>query len=130
MTLKVLLPERVLIDEAVSKVKAEAINGSFTLLPRHVDFVAALVPGILSFEPEGGAERYAAIDEGTLVKCGDQVLLSTRNAAIGPDLEDLKRTIREQYEALDERERKAQSAAARIEADLVRRFMELDRRGP
>ena len=42
MHLKVLLPTRVLVDEAVSKVVAEAENGSFGLLPRHVDFVAAL----------------------------------------------------------------------------------------
>lgn len=47
MQLKVLLPTEVLIDEAASKITAEAENGCFCLLPNHVDFVAGLVPGLL-----------------------------------------------------------------------------------
>ena len=46
MRLKVLLPAKVAVDEEVTKVTAEAANGSFSLLPRHVDFIAALVPAI------------------------------------------------------------------------------------
>jgi len=45
MQLKVLLPTQVLVDEPVSKVVAEGEDGSFCLLPRHVDFTSALVPG-------------------------------------------------------------------------------------
>ncbi|WP_169981384.1 F0F1 ATP synthase subunit epsilon [Tautonia rosea] len=129
MMLRVLIPERVLISEKVNKIKAEAGNGSFTLLPKHVDFVAALVPGILSFESQEGGECFMAIDQGVLVKCGNEVFVSTRKAAMGPSLEDLKRTVREQYEIVDERERHARSASARLEAELVRRFMELEHRG-
>jgi len=33
-----------MIDEKVSKIIAEAQNGSFCLRPRHIDFVAAAVP--------------------------------------------------------------------------------------
>jgi F-type H+-transporting ATPase subunit epsilon len=40
--LKVLLPSRVLLDEEVQKVVAEAANGSFGMLPRHVDFVVSV----------------------------------------------------------------------------------------
>ncbi|NMC75543.1 MAG: F0F1 ATP synthase subunit epsilon, partial [Geobacteraceae bacterium] len=45
MKLTVLLPTGVLVDQEVTKVTAEAENGSFCLLPRHIDFLAALVPG-------------------------------------------------------------------------------------
>ena len=54
MRLRVLLPTEVLLEEEVTKVVAEAENGSFGLLPRHIDFVAALAPGILSFESTEG----------------------------------------------------------------------------
>ena len=57
MQLKVLLPTQVLVDEPVSKVVAEGEDGSFCLLPRHVDFTSALVPGLLVFEPAGGGEE-------------------------------------------------------------------------
>ena len=53
MRLTVLLPTEILVDEEVVKVVAEAQNGSFCLLPRHIDFVAALVPGLLSFVKTG-----------------------------------------------------------------------------
>ncbi len=125
MQLKVLLPTQVLVDEAVTKVVAEAEDGSFCLLPRHVDFAAALVPGLLSFEPERGGEEFLAIDEGMLVKAGDEVLVSTRRAARGADLGALQRTVEKQFSVLDDREKAARTASAKLEAELVRRFMEL-----
>jgi F-type H+-transporting ATPase subunit epsilon len=123
--LKVLLPTEVLVDEGAAKVTAEAHNGSFCLLPRHVDFVAALVPGLLSYESPGGREHFLAVDEGVLVKCGDEVLVSTRRAVRGGDLGTLRETVDAEFSVLDEREKAARASAARLEADLVRRFMEL-----
>jgi F-type H+-transporting ATPase subunit epsilon len=93
MNLKVLLPTGVLIEEEVTKVIAEAHNGFFCLLPKHVDFAAAIVPGILSFETAGGREEFLAVDQGILIKCGQEVLVSTRNAVRGPDLGQLRRTV-------------------------------------
>lgn len=129
MRLKVLVPTRVLVDALVGKVVAEAGDGSFGMLPRHVDFVAALVPGILLYVTEDGAERYLGTDEGILVKCGREVLVSTRNAVPGDDLATLRRTVRERYVELDEHERSARSALARLEAGVVRRFIEFREHG-
>ena len=126
MKLKVLIPNEVFLDRDVAKVIAEAENGSFCLLPRHVDFVAALAPGVLVYETLDADERFLAIDEGTLAKCGAEVLVSTRSAVAGTDLGALEQIVAEQFEVLDDRERLARSASARLEAGLVRRFMELD----
>jgi F-type H+-transporting ATPase subunit epsilon len=126
MKLKVLLPTEVLIDMEVSKVCAEAENGSFCLLPRHIDFVAALVPGLLSIETESGQETFLAVDEGILVKCGPEVLVSTRHAVQGPDLGDLKKTVEQEFRVLDEREKQTRSVLARLEASFVRRFIKLE----
>lgn len=130
MNLKVLLPSEVFLDREVTKVIAEADNGYFCLLPRHIDFVAALVPGLFTFDDAEGQEHFLAIDEGTLVKCGQEVLVSIRGAAAGGDLGELRQIVEQQYETLDQRERLARSAAARLEAGLVRRFMEFDKRVP
>jgi F-type H+-transporting ATPase subunit epsilon len=129
MNLKVLLPTEVLVQEDVAKVTAEAHNGSFCLLPKHVDFVAALVPGILSFETAGGREAFVAVDEGILVKCGEEVMVSTRNAMRGPDLGQLRRTVEERFKVLDDREKTARSAMVKIEAGFVRRFLEIQGHG-
>lgn len=125
MVLKVLLPKQVLVEEQVRKVIAEGRDGSFCLLPRHIDFVSALVPGLLEYETAVGEEIYLAVDEGVLVKCGAEVLVSTRNAVQGNNLGQLQALIREQFAELDEREKQTRSALAKIEADFIRRFMEL-----
>jgi F-type H+-transporting ATPase subunit epsilon len=129
MKLRVLLPIQVLIEEDATKVIAEAHNGFFCLLPKHVDFIAALVPGILSFETTGGREEFLAVDEGILIKCGQEVTVSTRNAVRGTELGQLRRTVEEKFEVLDERERSVRSAMARIEAGFVRRFLEIQGHG-
>jgi F-type H+-transporting ATPase subunit epsilon len=125
MRLKVLLPTEVLIDREVEKVTAEAENGSFCLLPRHIDFVAGLVPGILFFETAEGKEEVLGVDEGILVKAGPDVWISTRKGVYGPELGTLGERVREEFLSLDDREKKARSAASRLEADLIRRFLEL-----
>lgn len=126
MRLKVLLPNEILVDTPTAKIVAEAENGAFCLLPRHIDFVAALAPGILAYTDPDGEERFLATDEGTLVKRGQEVLVSVRDAIAGPDLAQLRAAVAARYQELDERERKARSALAHLEADFVRRFMELN----
>jgi F-type H+-transporting ATPase subunit epsilon len=125
MKLRVLLPTRVLLDEEVTKVTAEAENGMFGILPRHVDFVTILVPGIVSFEING-KEEFLAVDEGVLVKQGEHLLVSVRDAVRSESLGTLRQTINKQFLKLDEQERKARSVIARFEADFARRFLEME----
>ena len=129
MKLKVLLPTEILIEKEVTKVIAEAENGSFCLRPRHIDFVAALAPGLLSYETDTGREEFLAVDEGTLVKCGSEVLVSARNAVMGPDLGTLEHIVEEQFRILDEQERALQSTMAKLEASFARQFLELEKHG-
>jgi F-type H+-transporting ATPase subunit epsilon len=129
MRLKVLLPSRVLVDEAVTKVMAEAENGWFCLLPNHVDFVAALVPGVVIFTAAEGVEGLVAIDHGILVKREAEVLVSAWRGARGEALESLRTVVEREFLALNDRERAARSALARLEAGVVRRFVELEQRG-
>jgi F-type H+-transporting ATPase subunit epsilon len=125
MILKLLLPTEVLIDEPVDKIIVEGANGSFCLLPRHIDFVAALVPGILSFNTPGGTEHFVALDEGTLVKCGPQVMVSSLNAVRGTDLHQLRQLVEDAFLELDDFERRARTALARLEAGAIRGFRDL-----
>jgi F-type H+-transporting ATPase subunit epsilon len=127
MNLKILLPTSTLVDREADRVVAEAADGSFCLLPRHVDFVAAIVPGILSFTAAQGGEFFVAVDEGILVKQGDSVLVSVRNAAMGEKLRRLEETVAHQFRQRDQREKNAQRAMSRIEAGFVRRFLDIQR---
>jgi F-type H+-transporting ATPase subunit epsilon len=129
MRLRVLLPTAILTDTPVRKVTAEGLHGSFSLLPRHVDFLAALVPGLLAYDAADGQERFAAVDGGLLVKYGPDVLISTQRAVAGTDLGSLRQTIDTEFRAAGERERATRGVMARLEADFIRRFLDLGDRG-
>jgi F-type H+-transporting ATPase subunit epsilon len=129
MTLKVRLPAEVLFEEEVTRIRAEAENGWFGLLPKHIDFVTALVPGVLTFEPAGRPEEYLAIDRGVLVKCGAEVSVSTRRAVRGSNLGVLQQEVERQFRVQRERERAAKTLESKLEADLVRRLLEAEKHG-
>ena len=129
MKLTVWLPDEVFLEEEVGRIKAEADNGWFGLLEKHVDFVTALVPGILTFQARGKAEQYLAVDHGILVKCGPEVSVSTRNAVRGTNLEQLRRDVETQFREREGREKKARAYEAKMEADLVRRLLEVEKNG-
>jgi F-type H+-transporting ATPase subunit epsilon len=123
--LKILLPAQVLLEQTVSKITAEAVNGFFTLLPRHIDFVTSLVPSIFSYYSENGEEQYLAVDGGVLVKKGDGVFLSTTRAVQGSNMEELTELVERELKVLGENDKKARSVMARLESDTLRRFMQL-----
>lgn len=127
MRLRVLIPTEVFLDQEASKIKAEASNGWFCLLPKHVDFATALVPGILSFQNAPGPEEFLAIDHGILVKCGPDVWVSTRGAVRSPGLASLRDAVETQFRVLDEREKATRAFEAKLEADLVRRLIETEK---
>ncbi len=127
MQLRVMTPRRLVLEQEVAAVVAEGPRGSFGLLPRHIDLATALVPGVLAYLDLKKRESFVALDLGLLVKCGPEVLVSVRRAVPGDDLESLRRRVSEEFRVLDERERAARSALARLEAGVIRQFLDLSR---
>lgn len=125
MRLRILLPTDVLVDTPVHKVIAEAENGSFCLLPHHIDFVSALTPGVLSYWTTANEEEFAAVDEGILVKCAHDVFVSTYNAVQHSNLDHLEGLVRDRFLQLSEHDRRTRSALARLEAGTLRGFHQL-----
>jgi len=125
MNLKVLVPFQVFAEKtSVSRVVAETRDGSFGLLPRRLDCVAALAPGILIYENEAEGEVYVAVDEGVLIKTGPDVLVSVRNAIAGTDLGQLREAVEREFLHLDEREQGVRSVLAKMESGFIRRLAE------
>jgi len=125
MNLKILLPFRIFADKTgVSRIVAETREGSFGLLPRRLDCVAALAPGILIYENEAEGEVYVAVDEGVLVKTGLNVHVSVRNAIGGTDLSQLREAVEREFLNLNEREQSVRSVMAKMESSFIRRFAE------
>ncbi|MCF8466396.1 MAG: F0F1 ATP synthase subunit epsilon [Sneathiella sp.] len=128
MSVTLRLPARLFYEGAAVKLAARAGNGAFGILPDHIDFATALVPSVLMLTAPDDEELVFGIDEGIMVKRGRQVDICVRRAARGTTLASLETIVRDTFIDLDDKERTARSALSRLEADMVRRFMELRER--
>lgn len=124
------LPSRVLFEGPSTRLRGEAADGGFGILPNHVDFVTALVPSVLLITQADGRERIFGIDEGLLVKKGHKVEVAVRRGVESDDLDTLRETVGGSFAGLEDEERVARAALSRLEADMVRRFASLRKPHP
>jgi len=130
MKLHVRLPDRELLTAEAIRVRAVGREGSFCLLPRHRDWVTVLPPGLLAWIDAQDQEHHLAVDSGVLLKCADEVRVSVRRAVAGDDLAQLQRVVEREFLRVDELTRGTRDALARLEAGVVRRFVDLSGRQP
>jgi F-type H+-transporting ATPase subunit epsilon len=125
MHLKILLPFGIFADKTdILRIVAETRDGSFGILPHRLDCVAALAPGILTYETKNDGTVYLAVDEGVLVKAGTDVLVSVRHAIGGTDLGQLHEAVKSEFLTLDLSERNVRAAIVKMESGLIARFAE------
>jgi F-type H+-transporting ATPase subunit epsilon len=123
MNLKILLPYKIFADiQDVSSVVVETSAGSYGLLPQRLDCVAALVPGILTYKIKNDKEIYVAVDEGVMVKAGEDVLVSVRNAFGGTDLGKLGELVKSEFSNQNEIEFEVKSVIAKLEGGFIYSF--------
>lgn len=127
MRLKILLPFHVFLDQRdVLRIVAESRNGLFGLLPNRQDYVAPLAAGILTYTTAAEGEVCLAVDEGVLVKTGNEVLVSVHNAIGGEDLESLHEAIVREFLSQDAQEKSIHAVLAKLEGGFIRRLAALN----
>jgi len=126
MKLKILMPMAVFLPATdVLQVVVDTGVGLVGLLPHRRDCVAAVAPGILSYQTLAGQWVYLAADEGVMVKTGADVLVSVRHAIGGADLGQLHAAVGREFLKLDEAERTAREALAKIEGGFFKTMAQL-----
>ena len=125
MKLKVTSPIGIVLKEEIQKIDFEALDGHFTLLPRHQDFVTAMPPNIVAYQTTDNQMHYMACNRGILVKKGDGVYVSVHRAVLSETLNDLASVIAIEFKNDDEQLKEVNTAMARLEVGLSRGFMQL-----
>ncbi len=125
MIITIILPNRTILERQADKITAPGSEGSFQILPKHVDFVSSLKPGILSIFFDGSIEYYA-ISYGMLVKQSDTVYITCLQAIKGDSLDTLSETVSENFSRMDDNEKRINSILVKMESDTLKRFLELD----
>lgn len=60
MTLKIISADKIEFEGSVSSVTLPGALGSFEVLPRHAALISSLVPGTMSFVPQGAEAEQPA----------------------------------------------------------------------
>jgi F-type H+-transporting ATPase subunit epsilon len=126
MELQVVLPTRVFVHVGdVAHMSIDTPTGSVGFLPRRLDCVCPVIPGILAYRRQDNTEEeYIAVDTGVLIKTGSKISVSVHHAVASSNLEELEDIIHAEFEQLDEQEKLVRSISAGIETKLIRRFVE------
>lgn len=128
LTLKISTPTGIALETTTAQVDFEAIDGFFTLLPRHVDMISALKSGILSYKV-GDKKSYVACHKGVLVKKGDEVSVSTKLAVLGSDLKELQQKIAVDFKEMEQERKEVNLAMAKLELGLAKGILSLKQDG-
>lgn len=125
MQFTLVTPQGIVLQENIRKITIETLDGYYTLLPRHVDFVSALTAGIVTFLSEDNTEKYAACHQGIIVKKGDKITISVQNAVLGETLSELQELIKIEFKQREEQRKQLNTAMARLELGIMRGFKQL-----
>ena len=101
MHLLVVTPDRQVLDAEVEEIYAPGLSGQFGVLPKHVSFVTALVPGEI---------RYMAVSGGVCEVSGDTVTILADTAEPASEI-DLDRAIAAEKRAAERLPREAWGSA-------------------
>ena len=126
MTVEIVEPASRHRYENVQELIAEGVDGSFALLPNHVDFASVLASGLLVLVIEND-EQYAAVDRGVLTKVGDEVEIATPRSVIGKPLGQIREAVQSEFVSEEEHERRVLSTMTKIQTDMARKIFERDR---
>jgi F-type H+-transporting ATPase subunit epsilon len=119
LTLRVITPEKVLVDTSASSVRVPATDGSMGIFPRHAGMVVALEPGLLVYKV--GNESHELFVAGGFAEVRKNTLRILTPAGEPPAAIDVERA-----RAAEERARarlkpaRTGMTAAEAEIDLAR----------
>lgn len=124
--LKIITPERVVVEEEVDSVTLPAAAGEITVLPNHIPLVSTLTTGVITLR-KSGEEKYIASSGGFLeVKPGSEVTVLADTADRADELlwekvEAAKKAAEEAVEEARRGDRESYAAAVGIlERELAR----------
>ncbi|HED65736.1 MAG TPA: F0F1 ATP synthase subunit epsilon [Planctomycetes bacterium] len=119
LTLRVITPDRIVLDQTTHSIRVPATDGLMGILPRHAHMVAALDVGVLTYEKDG--KEACLFVSGGFLEVRDGTVRVVSEAGELPEEIDTERA-----KAAEERARK-RLHGPRAQVDVVRAELALRR---
>jgi len=129
LRLKIVTPERLVLEEEAYSVTLPAESGEITILPDHVPYIGSLRPGEIFFRREANAEpERLAVSGGFTEFHGNvlSVLADTAERAEEIDIERAEEAKKRAEELKSERHLLDDEEYARVAASLEKEFARLN----
>lgn len=132
MKLTVTTPLAVIVEaDDVMHLRAEDRTGAFGILPRHADFLTVLAISVVSWRDAAGREHHVAVRGGMLeMQAGSCIIIATREAVAGDDLERLESDVLTRFRRQQADEQEARTDSRRLYLAAIRRIRQMLRPGP
>ena len=130
MILRVVTPLAVVVDTRdVVYVRAEDESGAFGILAGHAGLLTSLSTSVVTWRERADGERYVAVRGGVLEVRADEVLISTREAVTGSDLQQLQSEVVARFQRDLAAEQAARADAQRLYLAALRQIVRYLRPG-
>lgn len=122
MRLSVSTPLAIVVDaDDLAYLRAGDETGAFGVLPGHADFLTALPVSVLTWRDRTGIEHHIAVRGGILeVRGGNTIVVATREAVCGDDLDHLEAEVLAAFRRAVEEDRVARVDAERLYLAAIR----------
>ena len=124
MKLKIVTPERMVLEADVDAVYANAIDGEVGILPKHVPMVTPLSIGVLSYV-QSGQKQPAAVMGGVLSTDGKTVTILSDSAELSSEIDKVRAQQAKERAEARLKEKTADWDQARAERAFARALLRL-----
>jgi F-type H+-transporting ATPase subunit epsilon len=124
LMLKIITPERVVLEQAVDEVSACAVDGEFAVLPEHIPLVTALANDVLMYKSEG-KESAAAVLGGILEVSNNTVTVLSNAAELATEIDEARATQAKERAEAEKSQRTDKLGVYLAEMALSRAFARL-----
>jgi F-type H+-transporting ATPase subunit epsilon len=113
----------------VTRFVGEDASGQFGILPGHARMMTSLRFGLARYRVGEGEWRYIALPGALLYFVGNELYLNTRRYLSDADYERISAALDAELKTEEERLRGMKESIHRLEAEMLKRLEEMERRG-
>jgi len=124
INLKIITPEKVILDEEVGSVIVRTVDSARGILPRRAPLVAMLELGVLIYR-QGGVRNYMVVAEGIMEVKRNKVIILTEAAEEGDDIRKFGKKMASLKQKQKEAAHKAELQFTEMHANLMRAMRSL-----